>query len=282
MIDKIELRVGVVPDRPPLAYRDAMGALAGSEVDLIREFAKRNGVELALTEYDLDDLFIALRRGSIDIAVPAATEREIAARFFAVCAPHDGTGQRLVANAEIAPFITELKQIDNGNVRVYTVTGSPSAEFARRFFKSADIASLENIDQCVGRVLNDNGCVFLTDETTALNLLKKYNAAPKKAAAPSKTKKGALAADIEGGRKTEREKEVKPVIALVLGRLTNEKLAWATERSNKKLKKILDDFTRTLKRERENPTFERVETPLFETGVPSPKLKRSVFSVAPR
>ncbi|MCK5845620.1 MAG: hypothetical protein KAG97_12985, partial [Victivallales bacterium] len=193
---------------------------------------------------------------------------------------HSFTGQRLLANAEIAPFITDLKQIDNANVRIYSVTDSASARFVGGFFKSADLASLETIRECVDKVVNDNGCVFLTDETTALNLLKKYNESEKTSGITEKTAnalRGKKGLEALGKTKT----NPKPVLALVLGRLTDERLAWAVGRSNVKLKKILDEFAAALRKESDNPVFERTETPLFEVGEPSSKLKHSVIAPIP-
>jgi ABC-type amino acid transport substrate-binding protein len=175
LVKNLSLRVGVIIDKAPLAYQSALGGLVGSEIELIRKFTKMRGIRLTLSEYPKEDLFIALRRGDIDIAIPSTTEEEISAKFLSPCAAHSETGQRLLANASVAPYITELKQIDNPNVRVYSVIGSTSARFAKKFFKAADVASLESIEQCVKKVLNDNGCLCLTDEVTANILLKKYN-----------------------------------------------------------------------------------------------------------
>lgn len=269
---KTTLNVGVLSDRHPLAYRSALGGLAGSEIELIRRFAKMRGVRLNLAEYQKEDLFIALRRGDVEIAIPATTEGEITVRFLASCAAHAKTGQRLVANADIAPFITELKQIDNPNVRVYTVTGSNSARFAKRFFKAADVASLENIEKCVNKVLSDNGCVYLTDETTANILLKKHNEQPLKTAIPANTSKGSHKTTDKSAEKKQKTK-----IAFVLGRLTNEKIAWAVSRSNKTLKKSLDDFITNLGKAGTNPTTERTETPLFKVG-DTPKLDHTILN----
>ncbi|NOY74886.1 MAG: transporter substrate-binding domain-containing protein [Kiritimatiellaeota bacterium] len=271
------LRVGVAVGKPPLAYRNAFGELVGSEVELIRRFGERRDIQLTLIEYDSGDIFIALRRGDIDIAVSAATEDEIASRFLAICAPHGRTGQRLVANAEIAPFIIDLKQIDNDNVRVYSVAGSASARFAKRFFKSADVASLESVEECVEKVLRDNGCVFLTDETTAFELLKKRNEPRKTAAEDAKTAEQNKKPVNGGGS----GRQSKPVLALVLGRLTDERIAWAVRRSDAKLKKMLDDFVVDLNEAEANPVFERVERPLFGVKAPSSKLKHTVFKSKP-
>ena len=271
------LRVGVVAGRPPLAYRNSLGEPMGSEVNLVMRFCEKAGMKCELGEYEKEDLFIALRRGDIDIAVPAAAESEIAPKFLSPCARHSHTGWRLVANAGIAPFITDLKQIDNQNVRVYTVAGTVSAEFARGFFKSADVASLETLEQCVDKVLRDNGCVLLTDETTANCLLKKYNDARSSIAKNTGSVKNA-------GKKVSAADAARcpaPALALVLGRLSDEPLAWAVRSADSELMKKLDDFEKELRNVREHPIFEHKENSIFHVRGNSSELTNSVFSVVP-
>jgi membrane-bound lytic murein transglycosylase MltF len=265
----------VLIDRAPLAYKSALGGLAGAEIELIRKFTKTRDMRLTLSEYPKEDLFIALRRGDIDIAIPSATEEEIAARFLSPCAAHSETGQRLVANANVAPYITELKQIDNPNVRVYSVTGSTSARFAKKFFQAADVASLESIEQCVKKVLNDNGCLCLTDEVTANILLKKYNEQSSKNSVSTNSSKGSHETSDPKAKQTLSSH--KPKIAFVLERLTNEKIAWAVSRTNKTLKKSLNDFFKKLEEGGEAPPSERIEVPLFKIG-DSPTLKHSILN----
>ena len=67
------LRVGVSPDYPPFEFvKD--GEIVGFEVDLIKEVAKRLGMDLELHPMDFDNIIASLNSGAVDVGVSGFTQ----------------------------------------------------------------------------------------------------------------------------------------------------------------------------------------------------------------
>ena len=205
------LRVGVAI-RPPFVFKDEKQQYAGLDIALLKLLAEENNFQLEITEYPLNELIFALRRGEVDIIAAGYTDDEMTANFFIPCAPHLRTGQRIIVNGEIAPFITDKSQLDNEKITVYTVAGSASADKAKTIFSEAKTASLKDIASCVEKVRNGKGNIML---------LSARDAAP-------------LAADRQNK------------LAIVLGVMGDEDIVWGVRRKEDRWKFFLDNYMRSL------------------------------------
>ena len=228
-IDPI-LRVGFSPGPPQLISATDDNNINGLEFDLITRFAKENNLLLDTSLYSRDELFFALRRGEIDIAVPAATDTIIAENFLLPCAPHLKTGQRVLVNDAVSMFIKDKEQLNSDKVTVLTPVGSTSANFAKEVLPSAHNISLKDIKSCIRRTLTDNGNIMMLDAGDAWTLQsKKFVFNPK-----------------EG---PEAGKKVQAKLKVVLPPLTDEEISWAVRSSDKERQKALDLFIQNLKRD---------------------------------
>ena len=70
-----ELRVGIAPDYPPLAFKEN-GNILGVEPDLARALAHQLGVELVLVETPWEDLVPSLQQGRIDVIMSGMSVTE--------------------------------------------------------------------------------------------------------------------------------------------------------------------------------------------------------------
>lgn len=194
--------------RPPFVIKDKEKQLSGLEIDLLKLLAQQQGYELEFLEYPLNELVFAVRRGEVDLMTAGFTEREIAELFLSPAGAYMQTGQRVIVNADIAPYITDKSQLDNNKIRVYTVAGSPAAEQVEIIFPNTETISLKNSANCIKKVIGGRGNIFV---------LNARDAAP-------------IIADSDSG------------LALVLGLLSQEKLAWGVRRKEKKWREELDRF----------------------------------------
>lgn len=199
--------------RPPFVRRNKEKQLSGLEIDLLRLLAEKKGYELKFIEYPLNELVFAVRRGEVDIMAAGFTEREIADLFLAPAGAHMETGQRVMVNADIAPYITDRAQLDNNKITVYTVAGSPASEQVEEIFPSAKTVSLKNTAACIKKVIGGKGNIFVLDARDA----------------------SPLADNPEAG------------LTMVLGLLSQEKLAWGVRRKEKNWRKELDNFSAALR-----------------------------------
>ena len=207
------LRAGVAP-RPPFVYRNEKKQLAGLDIVLLKLLAEKNDLKLEISEYPMHEIIFALRRGEIDLIAGGFTAAEIKTNFLTPCAHHMKTGQRVIVNNEVAPFITLKEQLDNDKVTIFTVAGSTSAEKVEEIFPNAASVSLKNSENCLKKIKNGKGNVFMLDASDAQF----------------------IANDKDSGT------------ALVLGVLSEENIAWATRRKEKKWQEYLNKFMLSLRK----------------------------------
>lgn len=215
-VEKIDkntlLRVGVAI-RPPFVIKDEKKQLSGLDIELLELLSQEKGFKLELVEYPLEELVFAVRRGEVDIIAAGFTEQELEDRFLTPCAKHLKTGQRVIANAEIAPFITDKSQLNNEKVTIYTVVGTTATEKANEVFPDAEHASLKDTRTCIKKTLGGKGNVFMLEARDAHPIV----------------------ADPKLG------------LSLVLGVLSDEHIAWGIRRKEKERCKQLDEFMQSLR-----------------------------------
>lgn len=65
------MKVGTSADYPPFEYVDASGNMAGFDIDLMEEIAKRMGVSLEWVDMPFDSLIAGVQEGKIDASISA-------------------------------------------------------------------------------------------------------------------------------------------------------------------------------------------------------------------
>jgi len=207
------LRVGVF-QRSPFVYRDKKGVFMGCDIELLKLFAEANKYKLEIIEYPLNEIIFAIRRGEVDIIAGGFTKAEIEDEFLTPVAPSVQTGQRVIMEAKLAPFITEEGQLNNSKITVYTIITAPAAKLASSIFPNAKNISLKDAKACIYKVKKGNGNIFLLDARDALPLVKKDKS-----------------------------------ITLTLGTLSDEYIVWGTRRKDIERQKALDSFMKTLSKD---------------------------------
>jgi len=93
-------------DYPPFEYVDANGQLAGFDVDLVNEIAKRMGVKVEFVDMPFDSLVAAVQEGKIDLSASAFNYSEDRDKMVDFTDPYYTSKDRfLVAES----FSTEIK-----------------------------------------------------------------------------------------------------------------------------------------------------------------------------
>ena len=220
------LRVGVLADA------SQTDPAAKINAELLALLEKKRAIIIDISSYSREELLFALRRGDVDVVAAGLTDTQISAEFLTPCARFLRTGRRVAVNASLAPFITALNQLDNSKVVVYTVAGTVSANSVGTIFQRADHVSLKDNAACIAKVSAGTGGIFLVGPVEGWRLFKHPESASK----------------VTG-------------LALVLGPLTNEHLAWAVRKSSPRLAKALDAFIEEL---RANGDLEKM---IEESGV---------------
>lgn len=220
------LRVGVLANA---SYTDPAAKI---NAELLVLLEKKHGVIIDIAKYSREEILFALRRGDVDLVAAGLTDADISAEFLTPCARFFQTGRRVAVNGSLAAFITNLNQLDNPKVVVYTVAGTVAADSVGSIFKRAAHVSLKDSAACFDKVRAGTGGVFLVGPVEGWRIFKHPQSA----------------ADVTG-------------LSLVLGPLTKEHLAWAVRKSEQNLAKTLDDFIAKL---RANGDLEKM---IEESGV---------------
>jgi ABC-type amino acid transport substrate-binding protein len=227
------LRVGLNISVPHLLSLEKDGEPAGMEIELLNLFAKEEGYLLETTVYDKAELFFALRRGEIDIAVPCNTGTYISANFLSPCAPHFQTGRRILVKDSVSMFIKDPAQLNNEDVIVLTVAGTVSSDFSKKLFPESELISLKDTESCLERLQKEDGAIFLTDPIQAWTI-----------------KTSGYYINISEKKK----KKIKFIP--VLPPMTDEQICWAVRRSNKEWKQYLDKF---MAEQKKNGTLKKLK-----------------------
>ena len=224
------LRVGLTLEgAPQLVSTDTTDSIQGLEAELITMFAKNNNYLLETSIYSRTELLFALRRGEIDIAIPAATDTYISENFLQPCAPHLKTGQRILVNDAISMFIKDKNQLNDEKVTVLTPVGSTSANFVKKVIPNARHISLRDLKSCIKKALTNNGHIIMLDADKAWQL---------------QSKKFTMNSNAGKGTK----KAIKSTLKIVLPPLTDEQISWAVRRDDINRKNTLNAFIKKLER----------------------------------
>ena len=222
------LRVGLTLNATPQLLKiNKDSSPQGLEIELITMFAKENKYLLETSTYAPEELLFALRRGEIDIAIPASTDTYISDNFLQPCAPHLKTGQRVLVNSAVSMFIKNKDQLDNDQVTVLTPVGSTSAIFAKTVIPNAHHISLKDLQSCIKKALTDNGNIIMldADKAWALN---------------SRT--------FVLNSKSGKQEKLNAKLKIVLPPLTDEQISWAVRRDDRQRGDALNNFIEKLKK----------------------------------
>ena len=201
-------KVAVCADTPPFAFRTPDGQLAGMDIDIVNSVARELKLTPQFFETSPDAASGFLRDGSADLLCGALNGPSITRQFLVSTLEYLGSGQRAVIRSEAAAFISDPKQLDSDKITLITVSGSTGAIVARSLFPNAKQVSVADFDKGLEELKTGDGKVLLVDN---VEILKRGNFAEN------------------------------PKVKLVLGLLTNEKLAMGIRRCDEEWKTYLEE-----------------------------------------
>jgi ABC-type amino acid transport substrate-binding protein len=138
------LRVGVSPDYPPLAFREA-GKLVGLEI----EFARRLGTDLAqpleFVELPFPELIPSLQKGRIDVIMTGMSITEDRSKQVHFSQPYFEIAQMVLVRIADRARLNGAKQLDDPAVRVGFVTGTTGNAWVRAHAASAQHSGFSGV-----------------------------------------------------------------------------------------------------------------------------------------
>ena len=160
------LRIGIVADSPPLAFRDHR-RWAGVEADLARALADRLGMRPVFVSLPPDQLEPALFNDRVDVlmaGLPITEERRVRMDF---ASPYLVVGQgALIRKADLPRFNTDIK-IRSARGLVGVVEGTGGERLVSRYFAHAQPAAFDDLDSALAD-LRENQIDVLVYDAPAL------------------------------------------------------------------------------------------------------------------
>lgn len=203
------LRVGMAPNYPPLAFKDANGQLAGIEVDFAERLGKALGRPIELVETEWEMLGKALEEKTIDLVMSGTSITERRKQRVNFTVPYLTIGQMAIVRAEDYPRLRDPAAIDQPQSRVGFVSRTTGEDWARATLKKAKLHGYANTEEGVAALESDQIDFFIQD-------------------APAVWR-------VTGGFKT-----ANPKLRGIYRPLTEEQLGWAVPKDDPELLKQLN------------------------------------------
>lgn len=169
------LKIGTEGTYPPFTYHDASGKLAGFDVEIGREIAKRIGVKAEFVEGKWDGLIAGLDAKRYDAVINQVSITPERQAKFDFSEPYLSSKAVLIVNSNN----TAIKSFDDlkGKKSAHTLT-SNYAQLARKY--GAEVVGTDGFDQSVSLVAQGRADATINDNLSFLDFKKHKPDAPVK------------------------------------------------------------------------------------------------------
>lgn len=158
------LRMGTRADFRPFAFRTEDGEIAGLDVDVAREIARKMGRSLRVVELEFGELLPALADGRVDLALAALAPDEESRRAADFSAPYyRATPVVLIRRGDPVPASIE----DLRNRTIGVQAGSTGAGAAAELTDAENIRTAQSALGSVADLLNSQVDFAIVDEEPA-------------------------------------------------------------------------------------------------------------------
>ena len=164
ILEKGVLTVGTTGFYPPLTVKSKTGEMIGLDIDLANLIAKSMGVELKLVEMPIDELFTAIEKGKIDLALAGITitpKRNMRVMFSG---PYFAIGQSIVAHQALVSKITGPDDINKPSFRLAVAKGTTSETIAKLIAPKARIVQADNMEAAMKLIFDKKADAMMADE----------------------------------------------------------------------------------------------------------------------
>ncbi len=166
------LRVGVMPDYPPLVFREE-GKVVGLERDFAEQLSQDLERRLSVHEYtQLSDLFAALKNNEIDIIMSGISITPARQKAFSFSLPYTTIGQMAMIRLEDAARLATPGALFTGQYRVGYKNGTTGEAFVKSTIDTQTQGFNSSTEATTALVEGDIDA-FIHDAPTVWNLANK-------------------------------------------------------------------------------------------------------------
>ncbi len=168
VIKRIEVRgtlvLGTTGHYPPFSVRDTNGKFMGFDIDIARIMAKQLGVKLEIRQMSIGDLFTALDKGEIDLALAGITitpKRNMKVIFLG---PYYVTGQSILGKKSIVEKVKGPDDMNRPDFTLVVAKNTTGEQVARALVPKAHIVTANNMEAALNMVLSGKAKALFADE----------------------------------------------------------------------------------------------------------------------
>jgi len=158
-----EIKVGLTGSQPPFSMEAKDGSLMGYEVDLAARLGAAIGVKTDLVRMPFAKLMNALENGEVDVIMSGmsiTSDRNLKVAFKG---PYMVSGKSILTKSSVLKTATSAPELNNDWIRLATLQGSTSEDYARKNLPQAKLTLLENYDEGIEMVRTDQIDALLAD-----------------------------------------------------------------------------------------------------------------------
>ncbi len=158
------LKVGTTGHYPPFTVKDKKGHFMGFDIDLAKILADQLGAKLEIKQMPLEQLFTALEKGTIDIALAGITitpKRNLRVMFLG---PYYVTGQSILGKKEIVTQIKAPEDMNRPDFTLVVAQNTTGEQIAKALVPKANIVQAKNMEEALKMVLSGRAQALFADE----------------------------------------------------------------------------------------------------------------------
>lgn len=158
-----ELRVGMSANQPPFTMKAIDGSVIGYEADLAAMLAESMNVKLNIVEIPFPELLDALLSGKVDVVMSGMTmtmERNMKVAF---AGPYILSGKSILTKSPSFSDTKEAGDINDGAVKLVTLKGSTSEDYAKMEMPEAELLLTESYDEAIQSLVDGKATIMVAD-----------------------------------------------------------------------------------------------------------------------
>ncbi len=168
VIDRIikrgKLIVGTTGHYPPFTVRSKDGKIIGFDMDLAKILANQMKVKLQIKKMPINELFPAIERGEVDLALAGLTitsERNLKVVFLG---PYYVTGQSILGKKEIVNTIKGPDDMNRPDFTLVVAKNTTSEQVAKALVPKAHLVLADNMEEALKMVISGKANALFADE----------------------------------------------------------------------------------------------------------------------
>ena len=136
VIERGELRVAISAFEP-WVIKDEKGNLSGFEIDVAKKVAEDMGVKAVFTLVPWEEIISILENGNVDVIIAGMSITPQRALHVDFSVPYADSGVTIATNTHLTKHIKSLKQLDQADIKIATVSDTVSDKLVASMFSNA-------------------------------------------------------------------------------------------------------------------------------------------------